>query len=166
MTTKFKNTNATRKEFYDPQSGNQIAQGGRGPFVCLLTLKHKSFANIYLVNNTENITSRGQVFTAAAIRIVLPPDDGKREPICTIDIDNVTRDLIDEFRSITDPITVIMEMIFTEYPDDVEYALKDLSIVGITYDRQVISAKLMYNDFLNQAFPSWTYNPTEFAGIF
>jgi len=130
-----------------------------------MTFHHPS-GIIRLVNNTESVTSRGQLYNAVAVAIVLPAEDGKREPFATIEIDNVTTDLVDELRAITEPMDAELEMIFTEYPDEVEYSLTGLSVGSATIAAERITLKLLYQDILNQIFPGYTYNPQEFAGIF
>jgi len=50
-------TQALLAELYAQESGN--------PFLMLVTLSHPSFSTIYLVNNVENITSRGNVYSAS-----------------------------------------------------------------------------------------------------
>ena len=167
MTKVFTNEESTRREFYKVDSGHSKYMGGRGVFVCLMTFSHKSFAqDVLFVNNTERVISRGKTFEATAITLTLPADDGKREPQCDLDVDNVSLELVEDLRTVTDPIDVKFEMVFTEYPDIVEYSLLDLKMVSVSVTSNKVSAKLMLNDLLNMNFPSFTYNPVDFAGLF
>ena len=165
MPTIFKNTERSRAEFYKQEGGLPKSQGGRGVFTCLITFYHPA-GTLRFINNTESITSRGNLYNAVAVTIALPAEDGKREPYATIEIDNITTDLVDELRAISEPMDAELEMVFTEYPDIVEYSLTGLSVGSANIAAERVTLKLMYQDILNQIFPGHTYNPQEFAGIF
>jgi len=99
----------------------------------LVTLSHDSFAqDIRLVNNTQNITSRGNVFQAFPMSIRLPVDDGETARSFTIEFDNVSLFLIEEIRQVTTQISVSIEMILASLPDDVQMAQADVVIQNIS----------------------------------
>lgn len=136
------------------------------PFLMLVTLTHEDFDPIYLVNNTVDIVSRGITYQAFPMNILLPRDDGETEREVAIEFDNVSLELVEEFRSITDPLDVKIEMLLASSPDVVQLSLEDLKLRSITYDKTKISAKLYMDSFLNTEMTSERYTPTNFPGLF
>jgi hypothetical protein len=141
-------------------------QESEDPFLLLVTLSHANFGDVRFVNNTEDITSRGNVYTAFPIKITLPQDDDEIVPTIKLSMDNVSLELIDEIRSVTDPIDVKVEAILASAPDVIEIDYSNLKIRSIDYDLQTINAILFFDDILNTAIPSEKYDPQTNPGIF
>lgn len=154
------------------QLSNQLlaqlfAQESSDPFLVLLTLSHPNFTTpIRLVNNTEEIISRGDVFTPFPFRIRLPADDGEQSRQVRLEIDNVSLELIDEIRSVTTAISVKLEMILASIPDTVQMSLEELQLQNVNYDKYRIEALLVLDNFLNVELTSERYNPSNFPGLF
>lgn len=146
-------------QLFAPQSND--------PYLTLVTLSHSSFAaDICLVNNSEDIVSRGITYSRFPMRIKLPVDDGESGREVTIEFDNVSLELIDELRTVTDSIGVKLELILASIPDDVQSSIEELKIQVINYSRTKISARLILDNFLNTEVTSEIYSPSNFPGIF
>jgi hypothetical protein len=144
-----------------------FAQESGDPFLTLVTLSHPSFASdIRLVNNTVNITSRGNVFTAFPMKIRLPMDDGETQRDFALEMDNASLELIEEIRTVTTRISVKFEMILASLPDDVQMSQEDLAIVSLNYTARRISARIAMDSFLGVEITSEKYTYTNFPGIF
>lgn len=143
-----------------------FAQESSDPFLTLVTLSHDSFDTIRLVNNSVNITSRGDVFTAFPMKIRFPVDDGETARDFTIDFDNVGLELIEEIRTVTTPISVKIELILASIPNEVQISQEDLLIEALTYNDKKISAKIALDNFLSTEMTSERYNPSNFPGLF
>jgi len=141
-------------------------QTSSNPFLTLITLSHASFATLRIVNNSENIISRGDTFLSFPVKITLPTDDGTSEREVQLEMDNAGLDLITEIRSVTTPIDVKLEMILASTPDTVEIAIEELKIRNITYNARSIRGNLYFVDFLNTEMTSEKYTPILFPGIF
>ncbi len=153
------------------QLSNQLlaqlfSQESSDPFLTLVTLSHDDFATIRLVNNTEDIVSRGDTFTAFPMRIGLPSDDGEKAREVTLDFDNVALDLINEIRTVTTPISVKLEMVLASIPDDVQIAFEELKIQSLSYSKTRVSARLFLDSFLSTEMTSEKYSPLIFPGLF
>jgi len=142
------------------------AQTSEDPYLMLVTLSHPSFTTLKLVSNTVDIVSRGDTYIAFPMRITLPVDDGETAREVAMEFDNVSQELIDEIRSVTTPIDVLVEMILASDPDTVVVSYGDLSIRNISYNKSRISARLFMDDFLNVAMTSEKYTPQNFPGLF
>ncbi len=136
-------------------------------FLTLLTLTHPSFAGpIRLVNNSVDIISRGQTFTAFPFKLRLPVDDGESAREVSIEFDNVSLEILDELRTVTTSIEVKMEMVLASIPDEVQISIEELKIQAVNYNKQVISARLFLDSFLTTELNSEIYSPTLYPGIF
>lgn len=143
-----------------------FGQTSSDPYLMLVSLSHSSFPTVRLVNNTVDIVSRGQTFIAFPMNIRLPGDDGETAREVTIEFDNVSRELIDELRSVTTAIDVKIETVLASDPDQVQMSIEDLKMRGVTYDLRKVSAKLFMDNFLNTALTSEKYDPQHYPGIF
>jgi Domain of unknown function (DUF1833) len=136
-------------------------------FLILLTLSHPTFASdIRLVNNSTDIVSRGDTFTAFPFKIRLPVDDGESNREVSIEFDNVSLELLDELRTVTTSIEVNIEMILNSLPDEVQISLGELKIQTVSYNKQTVSARLFLDSFLTTELNSEVYSPSVYPGIF
>lgn len=141
-------------------------QNSEDPFLTLVTLSHSNFGTVRLVNNTENIISRGEEYQAFPFKFRLPVDDGETAREVSIEFDNVSLELLDEIRSASTNIDVKLEMILASIPDEVQYSIDELKIQGVNYNKSKITAQLFLDNFLNTAMTSETYTPTLYPGLF
>lgn len=143
-----------------------LGQTSSDPFLTLLTLSHPSFSTVRLVNNTADIISRGNTYTAFGFRVKLSPEDGESTRTVELEIDNVSLDLIDEIRSATTPIEIDLEMVLASVPDVVQTEVSNLKLKTATYSKSSIRASLIFDDFLNTEMTSEKYGPQNFPGLF
>lgn len=143
------------------------AQESGDPFLTLITLEHESFDGpVRLVNNSVDIVSRENTYMAFPIKIRFPIDDGETMKDFTLELDNVSLELVDILRAVTTQIDVTIEMILASMPDEVQISIEELKMAGITYNRQRISAKVILDNFLNTELTSERYTPKNFPGLF
>lgn len=148
-------------------SQNQIRSREKDQAVLLLiTISPPGFDVVRIVDNTVDVTSNGNLFTALPLKVKITPDDGETLQRVTLTLDNISLELIDWVRTLTYPIPVTLETVFSGQLDVVEQSISDLIIKQIEYTSQTITATLFADDDFNQKIPSDTYNPLEFPGIF
>lgn len=153
-------------------STNLIAQlyteSSDDPFLTLFTLNHTDWVGpIYLVNNTEAVISNGNTFEPFPVKVTLPHDDGETARKVSIEFDNVSLELIDELRSVTDSsIEVTIEMILASDPDTIEIEIGELKVKTVSYNAQTVKAELYMDDFLNTELSSEKYTPSKYSGLF
>jgi hypothetical protein len=140
-------------------------QESEDPFLTLVTLTGPGF--VYrLVNNSVDIVSNGNTFTAFPMKIRLPADDGESARDFQIDFDNASLLLITALRSVIEPIECKIEMILASMPDTIQSSVEDLLIRSVTYDDKKISARIVLDNFLTVAMTSERYTPLLYPGIF
>ena len=136
------------------------------PLLMLVTLSHASFPTLYLVNNVVSIISRGNTYQPFPMKIKPSGDDGETARTAQITFDNVSLELIDELRTITDPMDAKLEAVLATDPDIVEVDLGDMKVSNIVYNKSTIRATLVFDDFLNTELTSENYTSSLYPGIF
>lgn len=140
-------------------------QESEDPFLTLVTISSGSF--VYrLVNNTEDISSRSNLYRAFPMKVTLPVDDGESVKDFNLVLDNASLTLIGALRSITSPIQCKIEMILASMPDTVQLSYEDLLIRAINYNGRSITAKVSLDNFLTVAMTSEKYTPSNYPGLF
>jgi hypothetical protein len=135
-------------------------------WLALIKIEHPAIAQpIRVVNNTQEITSNGELYLAGAF-IISPPDDSAGVPSCSIEIDNVDRAIVDAARAINTPATVTLSIILASSPNVIEGGPWSMSLIEVSYDPKKVTGTLAYEDFLNEQYPSRTFNPARYPGLF
>ncbi len=141
-------------------------QESTDPLLTLVTLTHASFSAIRLVNNTADIISNGNTFTAFPMKIGMPRDDGETSREVAIEFDNINLDLISAIRTVTTQIDVTIELVLASIPDAVQMSFNELKISNVTYNKSRVTARLYLDAFLNTELSSEKYLPLNFPGLF
>ena len=136
------------------------------PLLMLMSLVFPDLTEYHFVNNTEDITSNGQLYTALPFSFVLPTDSDEEVPELSITISNVGLELIDSFSSNTESISANIQVVFASIPDFVELTVSNMKVKRINYDPKFININLGYDDILNIQIPSHTYSAKDFPGLF
>lgn len=148
-----------RKEMNNPNA--------QDPFLVLLTVRYAPTKTVFrAVNNNENITSRGNVYSAYPFQLALPTESGEEIGRATITIDNTDLALVDMLREATEAPRIDLEVICASQPDQVEIGILDLALRNVRWDANQISGELLTDDFLSQTFPGDIYSPLEWQGLF
>ncbi|MDR2186407.1 MAG: DUF1833 domain-containing protein [Treponema sp.] len=120
-----------------------------------------------LVNNTENLSSRGNVYEAFAFTFVLPGTSDSGVKSASFELDNVDRRIQEEVtKAAGKEITAAFNIILASDPDVIErgpykYILRDFQVT-----RQRIRAAL-YDFYLTDLnIPGLRYTPQNFPGLF
>lgn len=134
-------------------------------FLWLLTIT-TSKENILLVNNMEDIVSRGQKYTAYPFDISLPVEDGSKALALTIKIDNVDQVLIEAIRGFLEPPVMKLELVLSSDLNTVEKKIDFLRLSNVEYDQLQIRGQLKPNNVLGNSFPASSYDPAQFPALF
>jgi len=137
-----------------------------GVWLTLLTIEHASFAStLRFVNDRQNVTSGGDVYTAMAFGAQLPADrDGPVRAIITLD--NVDQACVAAVRAITTPATVTIEVIRRSAPDTILVSYPFLQLVAVRIMATSIEFELSADPVLDEAYPGLDYTPLSFPAGF
>jgi len=132
--------------------------------VWLVLLK---MGDTYVVNNNEDVVSRGQTYTAYPFDVFLPPDSLEKSPTVTLRIDNVDRSLTEWIREQSEPPAVTLEIVLASDPSSVEIKIDNLLLVDVSWTATTITGTLRLEDIFNMEFPSRgsIYDPAQFPGL-
>jgi hypothetical protein len=119
-----------------------------------------------VVSNTENIISRGQLFSATFFEITMPTDNGETLPTVELKIANVDGLLIQTIRGFANPPQMKLELVLSTTPDIVERSVDWLVLKSVDYNALTISGRLTVESVLSQRFPAYDFCPPYYPGLF
>jgi len=134
-------------------------------FLWLLTIT-TSKETLRIVNNMEDVVSRGNTYTAYPFNISLPVEDGSKELSLTLTIDNVDQLLVEALRGFLEPPVMKLELVLSSDFDTVEKKIDFLRLSNVEYDALQIRGSLKPNNVLGNSFPATSYDPAQFPSLF
>jgi len=124
-------------------------------------------STLYFVNNTEDITSGGDTYTAFPFLVDIPPaESADRLPTATLTIDNVSTDIIEEVRELTSSPTVSLAIIEADSPNTVEAGWWDFTLYNVSYDKNVITGSLGFEKIMAEYFPQGRFDADRFPALY
>lgn len=144
----------------------QFAQQTDEVFLVLLTMTHPSLAvPIRVVNNNEDVVSRGNNYIALGFEVSLPGEEPDRPTLASLKIDNVDRTVIVALRQILTPPLVTLEVVLAGTPSTVEASFTGLILRNVIYDEATITGELAFEQILVEPV-SISIVPARFPGLF
>ena len=136
-------------------------------FLFLLEIDHDDLDTpLRFVDNTEDVTSNSDVYTAFPFSINLPSDREDQLPSVTLAIDNIDQTIVQTIRELDSPPTVSLSVILNSDPDTIEAGPVEFTMKNATYTADVVTCGLAYEDILNEGFPGDSFTPNYFTGLF
>lgn len=121
---------------------------------------------IRVVNNTEEIVSGGNTYSAFPFDIPLPGDREGETPRFTLRIDNVDRSIVQAIRGITEGPAIDLKIVLASSPNIIEAGPFPLQLKNADWDKLVVEGELSYEDFDDEPYPGRSYVPALFPGLF
>lgn len=150
-------SNAALAQMFAPESNK--------PFLPLLKIENAAWDDpVYLVRNTEDITSNGDTYSWYPFDVAFPGDSDQIE--LTVSLCNSDRSYIAQIRSATPPFTVTLSMVVADTPDTIELGPYALDLKTINYDQFIIEGKLSYESIMNETYPGDSFTPDLFPALF
>lgn len=135
-------------------------------WLCLMTITHPSLPQpIRVVNNNEDITSRGNLFQNFPFEIELPGEDPDSPPRARLRIDSTDRTIVNAIRTISSPPVITLEVILASQPNTVEIAFDGLTLREVTYDVRSVSGELVFESIFTEPITT-QMTPSRFPGMF
>ena len=142
-----------------------FAQESTDPLLTLVTLSNQTFV-ARLVNNSVDFVHSGNTYTAFPMKIKTPVDDGETTKDFTLELDNVSLELVSQMRSVTGDIGVSIKLVLASMPEVIQMEYSELLIRSISYNANTISAKIILDSALAIQMTSEKYTPSNFPGMF
>lgn len=143
-------------------------QNSNAVFLVLLTIQFQGWwPDLHVVNNSENITSRGMLFYGWPFKITLPEDvDSIIAASATVEIDNVDPVIWQSIRALHWSPTVVLEVIISDEPDSVVLTTTGLRLREASVTSTVVSATLIPDSIWQTGYPISDYDPAQNPGMF
>jgi hypothetical protein len=155
------------RELSLPVVQGMLAQHSRIVLLVLLDVAHADLAEtIRLVNNTKDIVSNGNTYTATAFEATLPPDTEDRLPTAQLRVTNVDQTLMTALRSVSSSPTFTLRVVNSDTPDVSEWGPMNMELRGHESDAQFIRLNLSQTDLTQEGFPYPRFDPPNVPGLF
>ena len=134
----------------------------------LLEIDHPSLtAPVRVINDTQDLTSNGETYTAAAFEVTLPEDIADQVPRAALAVDNIGRELTEPINTTqgAEGATARLMAVMRSRPDVVEWEVTlDLFNARITPAR--ITAQLGWENLFATPAVRLTFRPETAPGLF
>ena len=139
---------------------------GEVAYFFLMTITDPESSTILrVVNNLEDVTSRGEVYTAFPFEITLPPDTGTAPAGVKVTTVNVGAELMQILRGTLDPPKVKLELILSNDTDIVEKTIDFMVLRNLEYDIERVSFELTSSSIFARKTCTGIYTQNEFPGL-
>lgn len=121
-----------------------------------------------VVQDLQNITSNGNVYTAFPFEIRLAGDGDDGPSKITLSIDNIDRSITAAIKGIPpeSPPTVKVEIVIASQPNSPEITLDGLVLRNVTGDAIRLDGELWMDEEDLLPFPEGSFTPNTFPGLF
>ena len=134
----------------------------------LLEITHSALTTpIRVVNDTQDITVNGNVYSAMAFRATLPDDLSQGQPRAGLAIDNIGRELTDWIESTgggKDAQVRLMQVLRSD-PNTLEIDIT-LWLDNVGMNQTEVNGELSFDDILNRPAVTVNYRPEIAPGLF
>jgi Domain of unknown function (DUF1833) len=138
--------------------------------LALVTIDSPSIVGgpLRVVQDLQNITSNGNVYSAFPFEIRLANDDDQGPAKITLTLDNIDRTMAAAIKGIPpqDPPSVTVEIVVASAPNTVEITMSGLTLKNVTGDAFRIDGELWMDEEDLLPFPEGSFTPTYFPGLF
>jgi hypothetical protein len=161
------------KELLMPRPGISLAMTsalqaqatGEGLLI-LATLTHSQMQPVRLVRNPVDVTSRGNLFKASAIDIVLAAEEEDTPPSMRFVADLIDRSIMADLRQLEPFIYCMIELVRVSDPDEREQRWINFRLVeASTPDAMSWEARLEQPDFTSARYPLAHFQERLYPGL-
>mgnify|MGYP006395567189 FL=1 len=158
------------RTFSSAALASMLAQSTGVAYLTLLNLSHSEFpsGSFYFVNNPVAITSNGQVYAPFPFQITLPDDSEDAGPRAQLQIDNISREIVQYVRSVNgaERIGVSFSVVMSSELDVLLADYPGFELRNISFDVHTLTGDVSLASFLDEPFPSDKFTPNLFPGLF
>lgn len=133
--------------------------------VTLLTISGDGFSTFYVCDNSADVVSDGQTFTAYPFAIDLP-GDREDAPLAMLRIANVSREIGQALDAATGQITVKVQLVLASTPDVIEKEFAGLELRVTRRDVVTVEGELQAAQFTNEPWPKIRATVGRLPGLF
>jgi hypothetical protein len=116
--------------------------------------------------STRGTISNGANFVYTPITIELPTDSEGIITQAQISMENISREIINLIRGLSESPTITMQVVRAEDPDVIEAEFSGFELVDFSADALILSGTLTLDNFLSEPYPGGSMLPSNFPGLF
>jgi hypothetical protein len=134
----------------------------------LLQIDHPELAQpVRVVNDTEDLTSNGNLYVAIPFRCTLPDDFENQLPKARLSVDNVGKDLMYwiETSGGGNGSLVTMSQVMRSRPDQIEWSIT-MNLFNVSCNMTEVSGELGYENLFAKKAIALQYRPNNSPGLF
>jgi hypothetical protein len=136
-------------------------------FLLLMTIKlEPEEADIFIVNNTVDIVSRGVTFIGCPFSLSLPDSNDRTINDASLAVDNVDDRIWKGVQALSRAPEILLEVIMASRPNDVVMASGGLFLREASATNTTVTGKLMAETVWQAGFPAHDFDPSQNPGIF
>ena len=136
-------------------------------WLALLTISHPSLSDdIRAVNDYEDITSNGDLYTKMPFEFTLPEQAKRGTPRWKLEISNVSREIHKNLKAIEDNVGADIRIIRSDTPDIIEASFLGFILQDTDTDVLNVSGTLGLKDLRQESLCQYRMTPANFPGIF
>lgn len=136
-------------------------------WVALVTISHPDLPTpMRFVINTESVLSRGNTYLPAVADVVLLDSKPEEQAQTTIRLDAVDQTILDAIDGLEGPITIDLEFVLADFPDDVLVANLALQWVAETVNALSIEGRLQSAAYQDELVPWLRVTPDRFPAVY
>ncbi|MDR0455948.1 MAG: DUF1833 domain-containing protein [Treponema sp.] len=136
-------------------------------FLYLLTIETSDGAVLRFVDNTQNISSRGNEYFAAGFTLILPEQTDNAPRPCRLAIDNTDLSIFQTIKqAVGQDVTVTVCVIMADTPDVYERGPLKYRLRNVKATKETIEGEVYDFYLIDRKFPQGTYTPHDFEGMF
>jgi len=136
-------------------------------FLHLLTVETSGGAVLRLVDNNQNVASRGNEYIAAGFTVILPEQTSNAPRPCRLAVDNTDLAIYQTIKQAAgQDITVSVCVIMAHTPDVYERGPLKYRLRNVRASKESIEAEVYDFYLIDRKFPKGVYTPEDFEGMF
>lgn len=145
-------------------------------FICLLTISHPLFTSDILLSddttqllpeaNVIGTVSNGLEYVFLPFTFLLPSQNETETAKASLVIDNVNEQIVAAVRQADSAVSMKIELVLSSTPDVIEFSADKFQLTNVTYDALTVSGDLTLEYFDLEPYPSLTFTPSYFPGLF
>ena len=162
-----------REAAFSPETGRVL--------IALITLSHIDLADDIRISTdpTQELTeftsdtqkvygtiSNGKKYIFLPVRIKLPDDTDEGPGEMQLEIDNVHRAYMETIRSVQTPVICRVDLVLDNALDTIEGSWPEFKLTNITYNATTITGTLRLETLETEPYPSGSFVPSYFRGLF
>lgn len=158
-----------RKALY-AQESSEVA-------IHLITITHEDLPDIFRLSTDTTVMltedpimwgtiSRGDQYLYVGVELQLPDERDREPPRSRMSMSNIDRSMVPLIRSVHTPPKVKIETVLASAPNRVEISYPEFDLINAEYNAAQISFELSIDVLVLESYPTDSFDPSKFPGLF